>query len=179
MDSFEKSEVLPNDEQDTELQNKESLAAVEALPTLSEEGESSLAEESAEDLAEEANDWQAKYLAVENTLADSLAFASLYAPYAKAGEAFEKSPVYQRFLAMRSRGLTVSEAFAAAGCDLLPAHGREGIPSKAHLVSSVPRASVASSRMSSEELAIARELLGDGYSSEELHRLFNRVKGSK
>ena len=140
-----------------------------------------LAQESSDEVGEgeevtQKPDWQARYLAVEGTLADSLAFASLWAPYAKAGERIQDNPVYTRFLELRGKGLSVSEAFAAAGCDSIPAK-RVSVssPSKAHLFSGAPYATIASHRMSGEEMAIARELLGEGYSSEELEKLYRRV----
>lgn len=115
--------------------------------------------------------WQERYEKSEARLRDSLTFATLYAPYVKEGETLDTSPVYLRYLELCDKGLTAEEAFAAS----LHRTHLPSASSKAHLTSGVPAARATVSRMSGEEMAIARELLGETHSDRELERLFRRV----
>lgn len=121
--------------------------------------------------ADDAPDWQARCLAAESALADSLAFASL-----ETGVEIGESPIFKRFLDLRAKGLSNEEAFAAAGWERkTPVREVSAPPSKAHLTSGAPATLAQSSRISNEELTLARELLGDGYSTDKLEKLWRRV----
>lgn len=116
-------------------------------------------------------DWQARCLAAESALADSLAFATL-----ETGVAIGESPIYRRFLDLRAKGLSEEEAFAAAGWERKKSEPAEGThPSKAHLVSGAPAKHAASCRISNEDMVLARDLLGEGYSAEKIEKLWRRV----
>ena len=129
----------------------------------------SLPEETAGDAADaeaevrEEIDWQAKCLAAESALADALAFATL-----ETGVQIGESPIYRRFLDLRAKGLSEQEAFAAAGWE------RQKTP-KAHLVSGAPATLAVSNRISNEDMVLARDLLGEGYSAEKIEKLWRRV----
>ena len=132
------------------------------------------AEAGEEALEQGGEDWEKRCLAAEAALEDSLEFASLYA--AEGGEldaeTLRDSKVYQRFCELRAMGLSVKEAFSAADS------ARERRPSpaaKSHLLSSPSRRQTKASRLLGEELAIARQILGDEYSNEELMKLYRRV----
>lgn len=129
----------------------------------------------AESGEEKRVDWQGEYEKSEARLKHSLAFASLFAPYAKEGEDIASSAVYTRFLELVEKGLSTEEAFAAA---CRRATGGDASASKAHLRSGVPQTRVTPLRLSGEEMAIARELLGETHSDRELERLFRRVKNN-
>ena len=121
--------------------------------------------------AEEVIDWQARCLAAENALADSLAFATL-----ETGVEIKESPIYTRYLDLCAKGLSRNEAFAAAGWERKKTASCEvSAPSKAHLVSGAPASVASSGRMSSEDMMLARDLLGEGYSAEEIEKLWRRV----
>ena len=135
-------------------------------PLLEENNEKAPAEE-----VSEATDWQARCLAAESALADSLAFAAL-----ETGVPIGESPIYHRFLDLRAKGLSEEEAFAAAGWERQKTTKDEGKnPSKAHLVSGAPATLALSSRISNEDMRLARDLLGDGYSNETIEKLWRRV----
>ena len=120
---------------------------------------------------EEVIDWQARCLAAETALADSLAFAAL-----ETGVEIKDSPIYTRFLDLCSKGLSQNEAFAAAGWERKKtAKPEASVPSKAHLVSGAPASVSSAGRMSNEDMALARDLLGEGYSAEEIEKLWRRV----
>ncbi len=112
----------------------------------------------------------------EKDLEEALAFALLYTPRPGRGRASEKA-IFRRFCELRRLGLSVREAFSVADC--AGGDGKEEFPteslSKSHLTSSVPKAYDRGPRLAGEELRIARELLGDSYSGEELVRLYRRV----
>ncbi|MBQ4121698.1 MAG: hypothetical protein IJD35_06775 [Clostridia bacterium] len=139
----------------------------ECLP---DETEPSLEEEK-NSPAEEAPDWQARCLAAESALADSLAFAAL-----ETGLKIGESPIFRRFLDLRAKGLSEQEAFAAAGWERQKTPREErGSPSKAHLVSGAPATLAVSNRISNEDMAIARDLLGEDYPAETIEKLWRRV----
>ncbi len=142
------------------------------------DGEFSEESEESEDIVTESSgktpDWEKRCLAAEAALEDSLEFASLYA--AEGGEldaaSLRDSAVYRRFCELRGMGLSVKEAFSAADS----AREKKPIPAaKSHLLSSPAKRQKNASRLSGEELAIARNLLGDDYSTEELMKLYRRV----
>ncbi len=139
----------------------------EALPA-----EGGQVSETAETLpCEEVIDWQARCLAAENALADSLAFAAL-----ETGMKIGDSPIYQKFLDLRAKGLSEQEAFAAAGWERQKTTRADtGIPSKAHLVSGAPATLAVSMRISNEDMALARDLLGEEYPTETIEKLWRRV----
>lgn len=133
-----------------------------------------LSDEEASDSLQDQPDWEKRCLAAEAALADSLEFASLYA--AEGGEldasSLRESAVYLRFCELRSMGLSVREAFSAADSQ----RERKPLPAaKDHLLSSPARRQTKALRLSGEELSIARSLLGDEYSNEELLKLYRRV----
>ena len=133
---------------------------------LKETEESSCDKETSEEV-----DWQARCLAAESTLADSLIFAAL-----ESGVKMEESTTYRRFLDLRAKGLTAGEAFAAAGWERAEKKSEsERLPSKAHLVSGAPVSLASSRRIPTEEMALARDLLGEGYSSDDIEKLWRRV----
>ena len=141
------------------------------------EAENSLAEAISENESEELPDWESRCLAAEAALADSLEFAELYA--AEGGElsapSLRESEVYRRFCELRSLGLSVKEAFFAADS------AREKKPSladKHHLLSSPAKRQPKYPRLSGEELMLARQILGDEYSNEDLMKLYRRVAKS-
>ena len=139
----------------------------EVLPV---EGEETL-DEKENFPSEETPDWQARCLAAESALADSLAFAAL-----ETGVEIKDSPIYNRFLDLCAKGLSRNEAFAAAAWDRKKPEKQEGkVPSKAHLFSGAPASVRSVGRMSSEDMTLARDLLGDGYSAEEIEKLWRRV----
>jgi len=139
----------------------------ESLPDEAE----ALAEEEKTLPSEEAPDWQARCLAAESALADSLAFAAL-----ETGLQIGESPIFRRFLDLRAKGLSEQEAFAAAGWERQKSQREEsGRPSKAHLVSGAPATLAMSSRISNEDMALARDLLGEDYSAEKIEKLWRRV----
>lgn len=126
------------------------------------------------DKAPEEVDWEKRCLLAEAALEDSLEFASLY--FAEGGE-IEKgelleNAVYRRFCELRSMGLSVKEAFSAADS---AREKKLPLATKAHLVSSPSQRRAREMRLSGEELAIARNILGDEYSNEELMKLYRRV----
>jgi len=152
----------------------ESDPVVNATDTLSDEALSEEETKEESEPREESSDWEKRCLAAEAALADSLEFASLYA--SEGGEldaaSLRDSTVYRRFCELRSMGLSVREAFSAADS----ARERKPIPAaKDHLLSSPSRRQTRASRLSGEELAIARSLLGEEYSTEELMKLYRRV----
>lgn len=119
---------------------------------------------------EETPDWQARCLAAETALADSLAFAAL-----ETGVEIKDSPIYARYLDLCAKGLSANEAFAAAAWDRKPIKQAASIPSKAHLFSGAPASVSSVGRMSNEDMALARDLLGEGYSAEQIEKLWRRV----
>ena len=143
------------------------MTKTEALPT--EGGEAPEKEEALP--SEEVIDWQARCLAAENALADSLAFAAL-----ETGLEIKDSPIYTRYLDLCAKGLSRDEAFAAAGWERKKtAKSEASVPSKAHLVSGAPASVASAGRMSNEDMMLARDLLGEGYSAEEIEKLWRRV----
>ena len=119
-------------------------------------------------------DWQSRCLEAEAALGDSLEFAALYA--AEGGElsaeTLRESAVYRRFCELRRMGLTVKEAFSAADS----ARERKSPPAgKEHLLSAPMKQKTSPHRLSGEELALAKQLLGEDYSNEELMKLYRRV----
>lgn len=158
-----KEELLPLPEDAAPL--SEEAVSVEAL------SETASVESMPAATSEEVVNWQERYEKSEARLRDSLTFATLYAPYVKEGEALDASPVYLRYLELCDKGLTAEEAFAAS----LHRTHLPSSSSKAHLTSGVPSARATVARMSGEEMAIARELLGETHSDRELERLFRRV----
>lgn len=158
-----KEELLPLPEDAAPL--SEEAVSVEAL------SETAPVESVPAATSEEGVNWQERYEKSEARLRDSLTFAALYAPYVREGEALDASPVYLRYLELCDKGLTAEEAFAASlHRTYLPSPS-----SKAHLTSGVPSTRATVARMSGEEMAIARELLGETHSDRELERLFRRV----
>lgn len=151
-------------------------ALTELLPeTPSEDSsEASVGEDGRE---QEASDWEKRCLAAEAALEDSLEFAGLYA--AEGGEldaaSLRESEVYRRFCELRSMGLSVKEAFFAADSAREKKGGEGG---KEHLLSAPATRRPSGSRMSGAELALAKRILGDGYTNEELLRLYRRVAKS-
>lgn len=122
-------------------------------------------------VSEEATDWQARCIAAEAALADSLAFAAL-----ETGVEIKDSPIYSRYLDLCAKGLSRDEAFAAAGWDRKkPTKADVSTPSKAHLVSGAPAGVASMGRMPNEDMMLARDLLGEGYSPEEIEKLWRRV----
>lgn len=119
----------------------------------------------------ETIDWQARCLAAESALADSLAFAKL-----ETGMSIGESPILQRFLDLRAKGLSEQEAYAAAGWEREKAAKEAGAKaSKAHLTSGTPASHASSNRISNEDMVLARDLLGEGYSAEKIEKLWRRV----
>lgn len=87
----------------------------------------------------------------------------------------EEMPVYERYAALRSMGLSVKEAYAAANCENMRygASGLEG--TKSHLRSNVPKgASSGKVSMSRSELAQWRDLF-PGKSDREIADLYRRA----
>ncbi|MBQ7365007.1 MAG: hypothetical protein IJW46_05365 [Clostridia bacterium] len=128
--------------------------------------------------SEEAVDWKSRCQAAEEALSDSLAYAGLCAENGAAcdGTALD-SPIYQRFCALRSMGLSVKEAFYAADSARVKAKDQQ--PSgKGHLVASHTRMQNDSTHLTGEELSVMRELLGEEYSLDELMKLYRRVAKS-
>lgn len=125
---------------------------------------------------EERVDWKARCERAEQSLDDAWDFARLYAPHAEALDSWRESGVYKRFCQLRALGLSVKEAFSAANCQNVQAVGEAAaFSSKTHLTSSVPKGFGGGVRLSGDELMIARELLGDSYSGDELAKLYRRV----
>ena len=123
----------------------------------------------------EAIDWEKRCEEAERALADSLSFAGLYAKEGgEMSEGLMDSEVYQRFVALRGMGLSVKEAFYAA--DSAREKSRP-LPdaTKGHLVSSHTRVQAKDTYLSSEELSMMKELLGEDYSSEDILKLYRRV----
>ena len=127
--------------------------------------------EKAEEVSEDLPDWQSRCLAAEAALADSLAFAAL-----ETGVEIKDSPIYARYLDLCAKGLSRNEAFAAAAWDRKKPETKEAArPSKSHLFSGAPASAVSFGRMSSEDMTLARDLLGEGYSTEKIEKLWRRV----
>ncbi len=80
---------------------------------------------------------------------------------------------YERYKALRDIGLSVKEAFFAARCEAISQARHTA--SKEHLISSIPKAFGKGRAISLEELEVAKNLLGEDYSGEELDRLYRRV----
>ncbi len=110
----------------------------------------------------------------KRSLDEALAFALLFAPLAGSGA--DEGALFKRYWALRSLGLSVREAFSAASCSVAGSEEAVRAPaSKAHLISGVPKGCDRGLRLAGEELRLARELLGDDYSGEELASLYRRV----
>ena len=123
-----------------------------------------------------SENWEKRCLAAEAALEDSLEFAVMYA--AEGGgladaESMRENATYQRFCELRALGLSVKEAFCAADS----ARAKKPLPpaAKDHLRSSHTRLAANTTRLTGEELTIAKSLLGDDYSADELLKLYRRV----
>lgn len=172
-------------------QSREEEAVSESVSAFSNSEEETTAmpeaEEASEDTAvsetgAETIDWKSRYESAERSLQDALDFAALYAPYAESKEDLRTSGVYTRFCELRALGLSLEEAFSAVvRSERAPTQvGATALSpaSKQHLTSTVPKGFGGAVRLSGEELAVARELLGDTYSGEELAKLYRRVAKS-
>lgn len=158
--------------------------------SLLEEGAVALNEDLADTVAEEKDtantpdrslpeeDWQTRCLSAEAALEDSLEFASLYLAAGGTEDlaTMKENAIYQRFVSLRALGLSVKEAFSAA--DSAREKPLPPAASKGHLVSSHTRMKPDGLLLMGEELAIAREILGDDYSQDELVKLYRRVAKS-
>lgn len=109
----------------------------------------------------------------DTSLDEALAFALLFAPFAGSGA--DEGALFKRYRTLRSLGLSVQEAFSAASCSYTAPEAGRAPASKAHLVSGVPKGCDRGLHLAGEELRLARELLGDDYSGEELASLYRRV----
>ena len=132
-----------------------------------------VSEETSVEASSESVDWEKRCLSAEAALEDSLEFATMYVAAGGEPSALKDNAIYQRFTALRAMGLTVKEAFSAA--DSARAKPCAPMHSKDHLVSSHTRLKSDAIRLTGDEMTVARELLGDDYSSEEILKLYRRV----
>lgn len=163
------AEAVPRPEKD--VSGKTSLLPKAALPEEPSDGRETAP-------AEGTPSWEERCRQVEETLSQTRTLFTLAAGYG-----FVPTPEQEeQFHRLKQLGLTADEAFFAAnGARLLSHPSPEGdkkeppLSSKAHLTSSMPAAYGAQSGMSREERQIAKELLGEDLTTEELEKLYKRV----
>ena len=134
-----------------------------------------------EDVGEEekapVEDWEKRCLAAEAALDDSLEFAVLYAESGGGlidGDSMRESSLYRRFSELRALGLSTKEAFCAADSAREKKRAAQNA-AKDHLCSTHTARRPAAERLQGEELMIAKGLLGEDYSYDELMKLYRRV----
>lgn len=132
-----------------------------------------VSEETSVEASSESVDWERRCLDAEAALEDSLEFATMYVAAGGESGALKDNAIYQRFVSLRALGLSVKEAFSAADSarakPIAPSH------SKDHLISSHTRLKGDALRLTGDEMATIKDLLGDDYSSEEILKLYRRV----
>ena len=134
-----------------------------------EEGSSALAEGKDEG----ADKWRRLYEQAKRELEDREELSHLNAEYPSISLYSGDSVRYEKFLRFRSLGLSVREAYFAVNSDGIRLG--QSPATKKHISPLSPSAYSSARRISTEELRIAKELLGDGYSSDEIDSLYRRI----
>ncbi len=124
-------------------------------------------------IAEESENWQARCLAAEAALSDLTEFSRL--SLAEGGEIpAADSEVFRRFSELRALGLSVKEAFYAVDAEREKPLSKS-MAGKEHLLFAHQNRYAETSLHAHEAIRLAKDLLGEELSSDELLKLYRRV----